>query len=974
MLTDYKKTLNLPKTEFAMRGNLVKREPKLIAFWREIGLYEKIIQLRENARKEHKIFILHDGPPYANGDIHAGHVLNKVLKDIVVKFRLMQGFYSPYVPGWDTHGLPTEQEVIKKFGLDRKAVSPLQWRRKCKDFAKMYVERQRAQFIRLACLGDWKNPYLTYDPAYEAREIEILGTLGEKNLLYRKKKPIYWCPGCETALAEAEIEYEDVPSPSIYVALPLELPLRLEARGSVPASFVIWTTTPWTLPANLAVALHPSATYSLYHTEKGNFIVADARWEAFSKKASIPIWEKWMSWNGSNLKTLRYFHPVAGNPKSKRLGLPEIFQEMKKYPELFREKYPELFEKEYTETIQRVVTSEMVDLSTGTGMVHIAPGHGEEDYHIGLENNLPVFSPLDDEGKFTLPAGAGFDFIDGKFYEEANPLILDRLREAGNLLHQEEITHSYPHCWRCKKAVIFRATPQWFLNIDKIRDALIQGAEAIQWHPAWGKERQVNMLKERPDWCLSRQRVWGVPLPVFYCQSCRMPILSSASVARLVERVRQRGVDVWWEEPAKELLPPGFICPHCGGANFEKEKDIVDVWFDSGVSHFAVLQQRQELRWPCELYLEGTDQYRGWFQTSLTTAVAVADTPQTRQVLTHGFVVDEEGRKMSKSLGNVVDPQEVLKSFGAEILRLWTVSSDFTSDVKISTEILSKVADGYRKIRNTFRFLLGNLYDFDTSLLLPYEELREVDRWALHSLSHRIRQLTEQYENYQFDAAFRSLYQYCTVDLSSFYLDILKDRLYTFPADSSARRSAQTAFYHILNALLRLSAPILSFTAEEAWQAFGANQERPSSVFLANFPTPQPDWEDSRLESRWNSLLSHRSRVNRALEQAKNQGWIRSPMEAFITLYADENQEAFLHSFSPEELEEVFNTSGVRVESLKALQEEMIESETREGGVMVSVERSAGEKCARCWKRYRSVGLNPAYPDLCHRCISCLTA
>ncbi|MGH8104279.1 MAG: isoleucine--tRNA ligase [bacterium] len=932
---EFQQTLNLPKTDFPMRANLIQREPKLLDFWKDIKLHEQW-KKRSAKLRATRSYILHDGPPYANGDIHVGTAVNKILKDMVVKLRNMQGYYSPYIPGWDTHGLPTEQEVIKKMGLDRKAVSPVEWRKQCKEFAALYLQRQREQFIRLGCIGDWDNPYVTYHPAYEAKEIEVLGELGEKGLLFRRKKSIHWCPVCETALADAEIEYMDHVSPSVYVAFKLNDTLEVGGKP-VRASVVIWTTTPWTLPANLAIALHPDADYGLYETLRGNLIVADKLAEEFFKVMKFdPAGTKKLAvWKGHQLDGWGYLHP-------------------------FLPPRPE-------DRVFTVLTAEYVDLTTGTGAVHTAPGHGEDDYDTGLQYNLPIVSPLSDQGKFTSEAP---DFIFGMFYEEANEVIVKRLEETSALLYQGRITHSYPHCWRSKNPVIFRATPQIFLDLPKVREGLLNAVNEIQWFPDWGAERMTNMLAHRPDWCLSRQRVWGVPLPIFYCDGCGEMILDRRSVARVVELVREHGSDVWFEKEPADLLPAGYKCPACGANQFTKEKDIVDVWFDSGCSHFSVLQQHPDLQWPCSVYLEGTDQYRGWFQTSLTTSVAVTGKPPMKQIITHGFVVDEEGRKMSKSLGNVVDPQEVIRKSGAEILRVWTVWANYQEDIRCSPEILDKCGDAYRKIRNTFRFLLSNLYDFDEAICLPLPKLREIDRYALLRLYNATEAVVEAYEKYEFHNAFRAIYNYCTVDLSAFYLDVLKDRLYTMPAASNERRGAQTVLFHILDTLLRLSAPLLSFTSEEAWGHFTAKRNKPEAVFLADFPVPNEEWVNRELERRWNSFMLLRDEVNRSLENAKQQGVVRSPLEAKVTLYLDEVLEPVLSKVPPEEREEIFNTSGVDVKPLDKLGDEIILPEGRKSTLVVAVEKSSGQKCARCWKRYPSVGKDPANPKLCHRCIA----
>ncbi|MHA2610611.1 MAG: isoleucine--tRNA ligase [bacterium JZ-2024 1] len=966
-MREWKQTLNLPRTEFPMRGNLPRKEKEILQFWERISPYSRLVGIRKSAAAEGKVFLLHDGPPYANGDIHVGHVLNKVLKDIVVKWKLMSGYYSPFVPGWDTHGLPTEQEVAKEYGLNRKEHSIAEWRKKCKDFATYYIQRQKEQFKRLGCFGDWEKPYVTYHPEYEAKEIRILATLGEKNLLYQRKKPIFWCPHCETALAEAEIEYEEVPTYSIYVALLLEKPLHLPDGRKVPAALVIWTTTPWTLPANVAVALHPTASYSLYHTEKGNFLLSDSRWEAFSQKLSLQKGEKWATWQGKSLENLQYYHPILGSPENKRLGLIEVFRKGEEY-------------QEYAERVQRVVTSEMVDLSTGTGMVHIAPGHGEEDYHIGLEYGLPIFSPVDFQGRFDLPdtpwenAEEGFYFIQGMFYEDANRRIVERLKKKGNLLHEERLTHSYPHCWRCKNPVIFRATQQWFLDVEKIREDLYRAVDSIRWFPAWGREREFHMVKQRPDWCLSRQRVWGVPLPIFYCSSCGKAILSSQSVSRFLSLVKKEGVDVWWEKSADDLLPHDFACPYCGNRKgFEKEKDIVDVWFDSGVSHFAVLEGNEELTWPCDLYLEGTDQYRGWFQTSLITSVAVTGSPPMKQILTHGFVVDQDGRKMSKSIGNVIEPAEIVEKYGAEILRAWVVSADFTQDMKISEELLRYVIDSYRKLRNTLRFLLANLYDYSPPAEAPVGYLREIDRWILHQWSITAQQVHQAYEVYEFHQVYRLLHQFCVVQLSSFYLEAIKDRLYVYPAGSSERRAAQFVLSRILNGLLGFLAPILSFTAEEAYQNLPYKKADVPSIFLTPFPGTEEEWLNAELQKKWEDVLWLRRKVNQLLEKAKEAD-IKEPLDAVLTIYAGPPWSDVLATFSSEELEEIFGTSGVKVRSIGDFSEEILDWSVREEGLVLAVEKAGGKKCARCWKRYLSVGESEEYPDLCSRCLNWLTS
>jgi isoleucyl-tRNA synthetase len=941
------KTLNLPKTEFPMRAGLPKKEPEILRMWDEMSLYKRVLALRESGRRSGMTFILHDGPPYANGDIHVGTAMNKILKDIVVKYRLMSGYYTPYVPGWDTHGLPTEQEVIKRRGLDRRQVEPLEWRRMCKEFAETYLSRQRDQFKRLGCIGDWERPYATFDPAYEAREIEVIGEIAERGLLYRGKRAIYYCAHCETALAEAEIEYREHLAPSLYVVFPLKGSLSIDGE-SYAAQLVIWTTTPWTLPANVAVAVKGGADYGLYATDNGNLVVAKALADDVREVLKSKEWKELAVFKGDSLKGLKYGHPFYPGREGE-------FYEMPSAP------------------VFAVILEDFVDMSTGSGAVHIAPGHGEEDFQAGLRWGLPAFCPVDDRGQFAAGAGVP-DPIVGMLFENANPVIVRLLKEKGALLATLEYMHNYPHCWRCKNPVVYRATDQWFLDVDAIRKALAEAAEGIAWHPDFGRSRQKNMLLERPDWCLSRQRIWGVPLPFFQCVSCEAYLVSRDVIRRVAEVVRQEGSDAWWRYDAGRFLGSGELCPACGKSEFRKERDIVDVWFDSGVSHFAVLQQTGQLEWPATLYLEGSDQYRGWFQTSLITSVAVTGKPMTRQIVQHGFAVDEEGRKMSKSIGNVVDPQEVIQKYGAEILRLWVAASDFTEDVRVSSAILGKTADEYRKIRNTIRFLLGNLWDYEPAMRVPRLRMRELDRWALARWYEVLARIREGFENYDFAAALRRSYEFCESDLSAFFLDVLKTRLYTSPAGSEERRSAQTALAQILETLIPALAPVLSFTAEEAWQHLPFRNREVLSVFMADFPRPDPEWQDEELLKKWEVLRGYRNEVNRSIEDSKEKEILKTPAEAVVCFYGDEAHLAPLKSLSAADLQEAFNVAFVHLRPIQDLSRGLIEPMERTEGLVASVEKTKYPKCARCWRHDPTVGDDANYETICALCVHTVTA
>ncbi len=894
---DYKETLNLPKTQFPMRGNLPKKEPEILKKWQEIGLYKKVLE-------EHKCddkFILHDGPPYANGHIHIGHALNKILKDIVIKSKLMQGYQAPFVPGWDCHGLPIERAVFKEIKKRKDEVDPVEVRKKCRNYAEKWVKTQKEEFIRLGVLGDWENPYITMDPKYQADIVRELGKFFEKGLVYRAKKPVYWCPSCVTALAEAEIEYWEEKSPSIYVAFKVK-------DFPEETYLVIWTTTPWTLPANVAIAVNPELKYVILKTEKGNLIVAKELLNDFKEKTGLEG-EVVKEFKGSEIEGLTYTHPFID-----REG--------------------------------KVVLADYVASDTGTGLVHIAPGHGEEDYQVGLKYNLPILVPVDDYGRFTDEAP---QWLKGMKIWEANKVIIEKLKELGNLLYAGEITHSYPHCWRCKGKVIFRATPQWFIALDKgkptLRETALSEIDRVSWIPEWGRTRIRNMVENRPDWCISRQRIWGVPIVAFYCKGCGELIYSKEIAERVANIFEKESADAWYVKDAKELLPPGFKCPKCGGEEFEKEMDILDVWFDSGSSHAAVLERRVELSWPADLYLEGSDQHRGWFQASLLESCGTRGKAPYRSVLTHGFTLDEKGYKMSKSLGNVISPLDVIKEFGADILRLWVSSENFTEDVRISKNILKGVSDAYRKIRNTIRFMLGNLYDFNPNESLPYDELHELDKWALNRFYQITNEVIEDYENYRFNRIFRKLYEYCSNELSAIYLDISKDSLYCEHPNSKRRRSSQTAIYRILYGLLTLIAPILSFTAEEAYSYLPGREKE--SIFLEEFPA-LCEKVDEEVLSRWNTLIKVKGVVNKALEEARKKELVNHPLEAKAKVYAKGELYDLLKNYE-EELPFVFITSQAEVLPIEEAPENAVEDTETLKGVKVVIERAEGEKCPRCW-------------------------
>ncbi len=942
---DYSKTVFLPKTAFSMKADLPKKEPGLLEFWNKINLYAKMLEKRKDA----KPYILHDGPPYANGHIHIGHALNKLLKDMTVKSRCLTGHYTPYVPGWDCHGLPIEQALLKELKMGKRHIDDVAaFRKKAREFAGKFIDIQREEFKRLGIMADWANPYITMSNDYEGTVIKAFRELLEKGHIHRDKKTIYWCISCETALADAEVEYKDKTSPSVYVKFPLRDPsisLFGAAVEGRKVSIVIWTTTPWTLPSNMAAAVSKEETYRLLNIDGEYLVVADKLADSFlaetgvnaSKGAQIP---------GEKLVGLKYDHCLAPHmPESRR--------------------FPRV-----------IISTDFVDMSTGTGIVHIAPGHGEEDFHAGKKWGLEVFCPVNEEGRFTADAG----IFEGLKVFEANEKVLETLKGDGLLLGSKVISHSYPHCWRCKQPVIFRATEQWFLKVDlkDLRGALLKEADKVEWIPKAGHERMVSMLKQRPDWCLSRQRYWGTPIMALYCEDCGKPQTDSGLLKGFEERVFSEGSDFWFSEDVKSLLPTGYKCA-CGGTAFRKEKDIMDVWLDSGVSWYAVLKDKKRFpvtgsqsalspmtagsAYPADMYLEGSDQHRGWFQTSLIPSVALNGHPPYKTVLTHGFVLDDHGRAMHKSMGNVVAPQEVITKYGAEVLRLWVALSDYSEDIRISDKLLSGPIDTYRKIRNTMRYLLGNLSDFKPENRLEEARLLEIDRYILMRLAEVTAKVRGHYEAFEFRQAIRAVTDFCILDLSAFYLDAIKDRLYTYSADSVERRSAQTALYDILTAVLKMISPVLSFTAEEGWQTLKAEiaPGLEESVFLTDYPRFADSRLNKELGEKWARMMGLRETVTKAIEERRRETVVGSSLEAKVTFRtsgADMNK--FLSdtlSFWPQ----------ILIVSSCAL-----EFDPAAGEFEVRVEHADGDKCPRCWQWKKDIGADAARAGVCGRCAEAL--
>lgn len=951
---DYSKTLHLPETEFPMRGNLPKKEPGFVEFWQQNHLYEKRIEKRK--KEGAPTFVLHDGPPYANGKIHIGHALNKTLKDIIVRYRHMAGNEAVYVPGWDTHGLPIEYAVLKDSGEDRANMTPLELRKKCLAYAKKWIEIQKEDFIRMGVVGDFAHRYVTFDPHLEAKELEVFGEMANKGYIYKGKKAVYWCTHCETALAEAEIEYKDRKSPSIYVKYPMIDVHGLQPEGVDPSKVfaVIWTTTPWTIPASCYISVNPKFTYVWVHNKAADeyYLMNKELAPASLSDCKVEDYEfVGREMLGSELDLAKFEHPLAH-------FAPETYGDRTIY----------------------VLEGNHVTLDAGTGCVHTAPGHGVDDFEVykTYENagklHQPIVCPVDEKGHMTAEAG---EFLVGKTIWEAEGPVISTLAHEGRLLGKKSLHHQYAHCWRCKQPVIYRATDQWFASINDFRDEALKAVDDTRFIPSWGHDRLYNMIRDRQDWCISRQRSWGVPIPAFYCDDCGKWIITPETMKKVEEIVEKEGTDAWWAHSAEELLPEGFKCPHCGGTHFHKEKDIMDVWFDSGSTWNGVLRYPHEESWkdmsyPCDLYLEGSDQHRGWFHSSLLTSVAVNGHAPYKAVLTHGFTMDGEGRKMSKSVGNVVAPQDVINKYGADVMRLWISSVDYQGDVRLSDKIVKSMSDVYRKIRNTFRYLLGNLSDFDPKTdSVAYADMEELDRWALLRMEQVKETVLKAYDDYEFHVMYHAVHNFCTVDLSAIYLDILKDRLYTEKADSKLRRSAQTAMYEILTTLVRLVAPVLCFTSEEVWQALPNKEEREWSVHMSDMPKVNEAYLDKELDEKWKKRLAVRSVAMKALEEARQAKVIGHPLDAEVTVYADGEAYDIVKAME-KELADFLLVSQTHIVSGTATAPENAAS-NEEGTVKASVAVCTLAKCERCWKRSADVDADPKHPGVCARCAHVLT-
>ncbi len=905
---DYSKTLNLPKTGFPMRAGLAEKEPKILSNWQAV--YERLCEKTKN----NPAYILHDGPPYANGKIHIGHTLNKILKDTVVKYKFLRGYYSRYVPGWDCHGLPVELKLLEELGVRKDEVDQNQFRQKAKDFAAKFVDIQRKDFVRLGVWGDWDKPYLTFNPDYEAGVLEVLAGLVQSGYIYRGLKPVNWCVNCATALAEAEVEYKDKVSDSIYVRFKLKDNLGQDLNHDIDV--VVWTTTPWTLISNTAVAVHPDMDYIIADTDKGILL--------FAEKLTDSLKDKFL---GEDIKVIK---KVKGK---------SLESKVTRHPFLNRE--------------SKVIWADFVSSEEGSGCVHIAPGHGQEDFLVGKKYNLPVIMPVDNKGVFR---NAG-EYSNLHVYKINNALI-EAMEKKGTLLKHEKITHSYPHCWRCKKPLIFRTTKQWFLDAEHkdLRKRLLSAVGAAEWIPKQGKSRISAMVETRPDWCLSRQRLWGIPIPAVKCKKCGEEVLDVRVIRNFLEKVKGESSNVWFYKDIKEFLPSELKC-RCSAQDFEKSTDILDVWFESGASFLPVVKNNPLLKFPADLYLEGSDQHRGWFQVSLILAVALEDKAPFKNVLTHGFVVDGEGKKMSKSQGNVIAPQKIMNKYGAEILRLWVNSGDYSEDVSLSDDIVKQLVDAYRKVRNTFRFLLANTKDFDcNSELIGKDELLEVDRYMLSVTANLQSDIEELYDKFLFYRVYHKIYEFCNVALSSFYLDILKDRLYTFPPQSQARKSAQVVLWYILNLLLKILAPVLSFTCEEAYSYFD-EPDKQDSVFLSKWPEYRL-FIDKGLEKKWERILEVREDVLKKLEERRAESQIRSSLEAGVCVKVRDEHDYKVLSNIEDTLREVFIVSAVQVEKAEAFS--------------VEVTKARGEKCPRCWNYAGDIGGSDEYPEVCGRCVKSL--
>ncbi|MCL0046206.1 isoleucine--tRNA ligase [Nitrospinaceae bacterium] len=925
MTMDYKETLNLPETDFPMKANLVKREPEILARWEKDNVYASI---REKLKGKPK-FVFHDGPPYANGHIHMGHALNKILKDFIVRFMSMRGYDATFIPGWDCHGLPIEHQVTKEQREKKKIPSKSEIRKLCREYAGRFVDIQAQEFKRLGVFADWENPYLTMSYSYEAAIVEELGKFAVNGSVFNGLKPVHWCTSCRTALAEAEVEYADHQSPTIYVKFPVKSGLNGQLGNIDPTTvnFVIWTTTPWTLPANLAVCLHPEFQYSAVEIGGEVYVVAE---KLLSKLVS-----EW------DIKK----HKVLGGCLGKKLE-----EVICRHPFVDRD--------------SRIVLGDHVTLEQGTGCVHTAPGHGQEDYVVGQKYNLETYNPVDDGGVFKSEVAE----FGGLFVRKANPLIVEKLREDGYLIHDNKVNHSYPHCWRCHQPIIFRATSQWFISMDtnSLRDKALNAIREIKWIPSWGEDRIFSMVENRPDWCISRQRAWGVPITLFNCVSCNEMLRSPEVFSHIVNLVKKHGADFWFEKDSLELLPEGTTCL-CGGKEFSKTNDILDVWFDSGVSHAAVLEGDPNLDWPADLYLEGSDQHRGWFHSSLLESIGTRAKAPYKAALTHGYVVDGKGKKMSKSAGNVIAPQKIIDQYGAEILRLWVASENYREDIRVSQEILKRLTEAYRKIRNTFRYLLGNLYDFDlVSDSVPAENLLEIDKYILYRFKLLNEKIIKAFENYEFHIFYHSFYNFCVVDLSAFYLDILKDRLYTYPKNSKERRSGQTVLNELLTGMTRLMAPVLSFTAEEVWSYFSHSDGK--SVHMNSFTDSIDVSVDEGFICRWDMLTDLKSEVSKALELCRREKVIGHSLDAQVRLVLPSNVSSVLDG-EYSDLKFLFIVSSVELVNVLGDEDKVYSSEKMKD-LEIGVSRMGGEKCERCWNYFKEDSSDKGeHLTICFRCI-----
>ncbi len=925
---NYKDTLNLPKTAFPMKANLAQREPEQLKAWQESNLYAQLIE----HNKDKPAYVLHDGPPYANGHLHLGTILNKILKDIVVKYKNMAGFRCEYVPGWDCHGLPIELEVDKKLGGKKRELSPLAKRKACREHAEKFVKIQRKEFQRLGCLGKWEDPYQTMSFDYEATIAREFGNFVKNNGVYREKKPILWCPCCETALAEAEVEYANHEAPSIYVKFALTDDQEFRKDWNLQDEkiyVVIWTTTPWTIPANLGIALHPDLPYVAVKVDGEIWVMAEGLMEDVMQAAE------------------KEDYKIIGRPASKSLEHKHCQHPLINRPSI-------------------LILGEHVTLEAGTGAVHTAPGHGQEDYEVGLRYGLDVFAPVDSTGKFT--SEVNIEGLQGLFVEAANEIIIQKLSEVNALVQSDIVSHSYPHCWRCKKPIIFRSTEQWFISMNKneLREKSLAAIEKVQWIPPWGRNRIHGMVSVRPDWCISRQRIWGVPIIALVCESCGSIQTSPKLVEKVALQFEKQGSDAWFSLPVEELLPDNFKCTNCGETKlFGKENDILDVWFDSGVSYAAVLENKLGIKDQADLYLEGSDQHRGWFHTSLLTSIGTRSRAPYKRVLTHGFVVDGQGKKYSKSAKNYVPPEELIKKHGAEIIRYWVAAEDYRDDIRFSDEILTRLIDSYRKIRNTCRYIVSNLNDFiPDEHGLAYKDLTEIDRFALHDLQKVVKKVEQAYSNFQFHVISQELNRFCIVDLSAFVFDIMKDRLYCEKKDGLLRRSGQTVLWHIGEALVKLMAPILSFTADELWKHLPDYHGKAEKVFLAPMPKIEEKYIEEDLGARWEKMREVREVVTKALEKARAEKFIGNPLESKLILEVNAELKQFLESFE-QDLPDLFIVS--QVEFGVAQGDYVYETEDI-AGLKVGVVKAEGEKCSRCWKFAKTVGENNQHPEICGRC------